>query len=469
MPKVSTPDINRRELLFIIEYLLKYTDENHTATIDAICEYAAQKYGLKYDKNNGTGNEIRRTRISDCLNYLYNGSVDLPFVLERTDGGKYYIERGFLSEDEIIKICSALKNDKYTTEEDGAALTRVILDLFGNVYNRDRLQYEIDALVRNNDKLNSDVAKAIRLLEKSKKTNCLVCLVERHPVPGEGFKDITVKAMFHSVRQYNGEEYAILVPVVPKDYKNIIFEKVSKLEFAGKKESEILEADLATNRDIDEEFRNHQFSRFFRYDTIDEYIKNALMPKSLIGNWEIEFQFPASRAKDISASFKRYFGADLKYDIVTTVEAENRSKRCYSRITANSGAFYDWVLSEQELSRCIQIISPSFINHRLARHYKFMWKRYEHYEEEFEQQMAERRKRREARIEERKRHEEMMARNPEAYKRKIIEERRKRKEEMAQRKSDDEVNHGVAEIGNRDKRNRDFEYSVSADQTDKSK
>ena len=92
----SDTRIHQIELLLTLDYLLNYTDEFNPATQIDICEHA-RKYGLKFDKNAKTGNQVRRQRISECLKFLRqitdDFTDDVPFVLETTDSGKYYIEQ----------------------------------------------------------------------------------------------------------------------------------------------------------------------------------------------------------------------------------------------------------------------------------------------------------------------------------------------------------------------------------------
>lgn len=93
--KRTDTQIHFIELLLTLDYLLNNTDENNPATQQKICAYA-QKYGLKFSGGKA-GDDIKRQRISNCLSFLENISIKypdaLPFILETTDSGKYYIEQ----------------------------------------------------------------------------------------------------------------------------------------------------------------------------------------------------------------------------------------------------------------------------------------------------------------------------------------------------------------------------------------
>ena len=126
------------ELLLTLDYLLNYTDENHPATQQDICRHA-KDFGLKYDSKNPVGNDVRRQRIGDCLQFLqficnkYKDTDQIPFVINCTDKGKFYLEeKNHLNEEQIIKILAAIQNDKYTQDEDTDLLVGKLLDSLSN-------------------------------------------------------------------------------------------------------------------------------------------------------------------------------------------------------------------------------------------------------------------------------------------------------------------------------------------------
>lgn len=86
----SDTEIHHRELLITLDYLLRFTDENHPASQTKICEYA-KEFGIKYDSTKKSGNEIKRQRISNALYFLkrFSDEFVMPFAIEQTDKGKY--------------------------------------------------------------------------------------------------------------------------------------------------------------------------------------------------------------------------------------------------------------------------------------------------------------------------------------------------------------------------------------------
>lgn len=69
---MANANIYIRELLIILDYLLNHTDEEHPAKVESICKYANSQYNLKYSKDEPKGNEIRRDRVKQTLDYVYD-------------------------------------------------------------------------------------------------------------------------------------------------------------------------------------------------------------------------------------------------------------------------------------------------------------------------------------------------------------------------------------------------------------
>ena len=144
MAKRKEFEIRLTETLIAIEYLLIYTDKKHPAMAQDICRYARNKYGLKFadDTKNTAGDEIKRQRVVEELDFLRkvtNGDYadSFPFVVSKTSGerGKYYISKNCFTNDELIKIIAAIRNDKYTRQLDTENLTKTLIHFFCNIFN----------------------------------------------------------------------------------------------------------------------------------------------------------------------------------------------------------------------------------------------------------------------------------------------------------------------------------------------
>ena len=167
----SDTRIHQIELLLTLDYLLRFTDENHPATQQDICRHA-NGFGLKYDAKAKKGNDVRRQRIGDCLRFLMEVTTKfsdvVPFVLEVTKSGKYYIEQKYyLSEEQILKILAAVQNDKFTKDEDTDFLIERLLDSLSNIHNRSYYKNELKKLKKGVNKYNFATSRKIRLVNKA--------------------------------------------------------------------------------------------------------------------------------------------------------------------------------------------------------------------------------------------------------------------------------------------------------------
>ena len=107
MSKYNDTEIHRIELLLTLDYLLNHTDEDHPATQIDICKHA-RDFGLTYGGGK-PGDVVRRQRIDDCLQWLqsicykFEKKDKIPFVINSTNSGKFYIEeKNRLNEEQII-------------------------------------------------------------------------------------------------------------------------------------------------------------------------------------------------------------------------------------------------------------------------------------------------------------------------------------------------------------------------------
>lgn len=136
-------EIHQIELLLTLDYLLNYTDKDHPASQQDICRHA-KDFNLKYDPNATKGNDVRRQRIGECLQFLqsisykFKDTDKIPFVVNCTNTGKFYIEeKNHLNKDQIINILAAVKNDKYLKNEDTDDLIDKLLNSLCNKNNKE--------------------------------------------------------------------------------------------------------------------------------------------------------------------------------------------------------------------------------------------------------------------------------------------------------------------------------------------
>ena len=195
----SDANLHRIDLLLTLDYLLNHTNENHPATQIKICEYA-RKFGLNYDKKNTTGNDVDRRRISASLEFLHNltnsNQADkIPFKVEKTEGGKYFISTKFsLEKEEIIKILSSLQNDKYIKKQETDTLIEKLLNIFVNEQSREEYKKELSINDREVRKINPTFNRKMRLVNKAYKEGKMIKIGHKIYVDNKNFLDATLNS-----------------------------------------------------------------------------------------------------------------------------------------------------------------------------------------------------------------------------------------------------------------------------------
>ena len=124
--EVQPNSSTREELLVIMYYLQNYAyDRQHASTQKEIIDFAEEKYGLV----------LRRDRVGSILIHLEQISKQkpdlLPFVLETIEFNKikkYYVPQRQLSDDDVVKIVSAIIADKKLSKDE----TKRLMEVFVN-------------------------------------------------------------------------------------------------------------------------------------------------------------------------------------------------------------------------------------------------------------------------------------------------------------------------------------------------
>ena len=121
---LSNAKMARDELLIVLDYLIKNTDETHHTTQKDVVDFALSEYGVA----------MRRQRVTEILQYLMDVTSrfpnSFPFIMEENDNEqrkKYYIAQRQLSEMQLYEIARALINSRYTSKEDARELVRVLV------------------------------------------------------------------------------------------------------------------------------------------------------------------------------------------------------------------------------------------------------------------------------------------------------------------------------------------------------
>ena len=401
----SDTRIHQIELLLTLDYLLRFTDEDHPATQQDICRHATN-FGLKYDSKAKSGNDVRRQRIGDCLKFLIDVTTkfpdEVPFILETTPSGKYYIDqKNYLSEEQIIKILAAVQNDKYTQDEDTEFLIERLLDSLSNVYNRDHYKNELSKLNKGVKKYNFSTNRKIRLVNKAFNEGKMLKI--RYEIYDQNKVDIHVFDFWYRVykiKEYRSKPYAILIPIHTGDivfFKEYIFDAIENLNIPKGSDKEVLWDDFEEHRDLDKWLRNKArwINKYF--DSTESMIEQNKMPVSGIP-FKTSFYIKKAFLKFVKPSFEDFFSTSFEcvpcvsFDIDKDEEVDSRKndKFYINPHPLKSGeeaeyyvvntyidpdAFMSWLVSdahgdgETNISDMVVIVGPDRFNRRLYNFY----------------------------------------------------------------------------------------------------
>ena len=411
---LSDTRIHQIELLLTLDYLLNYTDEFNPATQIDICEHA-RKYGLKFDKNAKTGNQVRRQRISECLKFLRqitdDFTDDVPFVLETTDSGKYYIEqRHGLNESQVAKILAAISNDKYTKDEDVSFLIDRILSAFStSEENRRIIDSEYKRLLRGGKKYDKETIRKINLIERAYREGKMIKI--KFSVIDPDNKKVVDYFFWYRVyliKEFHNKPYAFMLPIgqINVDEKigrlqffnGFLYEPIEKIDVANEPERNVLCDDLDEHRDFEELFRKKCPNQARKYGTIDNMLEQNILPnggKACI----VSFYFNLGLKDILRRSFEEFFSESFRYqetNMIAGIEnqikdfvggmdnwqivTEESQKNEYPKyglvnISVDNNSFKSWLLSDPHgdgsvcIADMVRIIKPLSLNEDLANYY----------------------------------------------------------------------------------------------------
>lgn len=393
MKKRTDTEIHYSDLLITLDYLLTNTDKDHPATQQKILEYAKEKYGLKYDKG-AIGNDIRRQSVAKCLKFLDDISSNhpeyLPFILQKTDSGKYFIEeRHGLNEAQVAKILAAISNDKYTEDEDDEFLRKRILEAFSTSNeNEDIITTEYQHLLRGVKKLDKDTIKKINLFEQAYREGKMIEVAR-----GTGSSSYCAWYRVYMIKEFFSKPYVFMLPVT-NGVNGYIFEPIERIKIPKLDPKDILVDDMDPDRDSNRLFCEKCPALAKKYGTLDKALEQEILPKQ-DNNRIVSFSFDLSYKDTIKKSFENFFSESFRYQeinnasdiknsnndtfsfsIVADKSKKNESsKKGLVNICVDEKSFKSWLLSDPygNGSECIadkvKITKPASINRDLAAYF----------------------------------------------------------------------------------------------------
>lgn len=422
MSKYNDTVIHRIELLLTLDYLLNYTDADHPATQQDICRHA-RNFGLKYEGGK-PGDDVKRQRIGDCLQWLqslsnkFKNTDKIPFIINSTESGKFYIEeKNHLKKEEIIKILAAIENDKYTKEDDANSLINKLLDVLTNKRNREFYLNELENENKKVRKYTDSTNRNIKLISKAFKENKCILITrsyfgkvtdenknnasfisnnEDNPNVRFGYIKEDIFCRVYKIEEFDNKPYALLIPI---NQRGIVFEPISHLNIPRLPLRELLIEDETDDNRLDELFKDNNRLLSSRYESLETYLDEQIMPEGGPA-FKTSFYFLYRYFKEVKRSFEEYFAKELpvikcnsfkvntsqinrgkalelphevdKYAIECEKcnDDEKHPKYGVVNITINRNAFISWLFHNPNIIDIVRVISPNSINYFLAHRYE---------------------------------------------------------------------------------------------------
>ena len=421
-------EIHQIELLLTLDYLLNYTDKDHPASQQDICRHA-KDFNLKYDPNATKGNDVRRQRIGDCLQFLqsisykFKDTDKIPFVVNSTDTGKFYIEeKNHLNKEQIINILAAVKNDKYLKNEDTDDLIDKLLNSLCNKNNKELYKEELEKKNKRVIKYRNVLNRKIKLIQKAyEEKKCILILLSYWWIPSnakmedgaivvdENFvmpvlRDEEVYCRVYRIEEHNNKPYVILLPLQDE---RIIFEAIDNLniplQYGVRK---LLIDDEEDENRLEQLFESNNPALAERYHSLDEYIEKSIRPEGGFV-FKTSFYFYYRYINQVKKSFEEYFSREMPYVRCRRFTIDENKKessillhpckndyyaiKCepsknaqtnfdYAvvNIEINRHALVTWLENNPSIAGLVDVVSPRSVNEEVGNYYLNLLLRYQH-------------------------------------------------------------------------------------------
>ena len=390
--------IHQREILITLDYLLHHTDEKNPARAVEICRYANKEYGITYQGEGVSGNQIKRQRVSECLKYLkeLSDKFDFPFVLERTEGGKYYIEqRNSLTVEQTARVLAAIHNDPYIGENDTDLYEERILDAFATTEDsKEAIKKLRTRYLQGEEKQPEEIIQKIEILEKAYRNNSPI----KVQWPGEKYPEWT-KVCY--LKEVNHDPCAFLLPACSlpsKDGKDhYLFDKIENIVLPSTNYNQLAcsdEKEIKQYADNEAVFELSNPKLAKRYGRLDRMLKK-MIPSLGEKDGVVSFYFKDVDEGVISKSFESFFDeklhcqnvenanlmlgreCDLDHRKMSLIirKKEGPSNQKLVHFFTDLASFKSWLLSdpfgdgETCIGDYVEVMSPESINVDFANYY----------------------------------------------------------------------------------------------------
>ena len=381
--KRTDTEIHQTDLLLTLDYLLHHTSEKRPATQLAICRYAATK-GFRFDEENPAGNDVKRQRISDCLEFLeaftHRTPKVLPFQVAKTPKGKYYVTNRSLNEADLARIVSDIYAAKGTTKKRADELVRKIVHAHASEDDAEKLLRRGQKSVLNDSRLSDSISEMLEDLQEAEENEERVWFkLKNHPKPSD-FDAYYDDPKFHGHIQKCYEEKRFGGYVFrTMDIDGFPYVVIYFSDFGRAAAFELKDFELLEKRDMSE--WNQKISYLLRptrrnpETDIDKWLEKHFKGKDRLARVIKMKCYSGERGlAEVKASYEKYWREPFEYTLMDRVakirvsdepgkvsEKEIVVQDACFEVKSNLEAFRRWYQNYEIMSKVV-ILQPAHLN-----------------------------------------------------------------------------------------------------------
>lgn len=386
-------DTARLQFLAVLEYLLTKTDEDHLSRTSDIQKYAEEQYDVS----------LRREQVKAIVEHIYDlcktHKEVLPYEIKCSNktgvNKKYYCSKKKFDMDVIVKVCSAIKNDKTINDRDTTAIINQLVKDYVVLNEQSLAKKKItqrNRKIKKMDERMSTKLDKVYDLELSRNIFSFSLISTTNDVFSSSSESFGPNEEVIKERQtYYGvvikveedeETQRIFLYIYIQQLKGIIktrFDNLENIEDWGSEYGRDLLKEPVQRYTRYLTSKNGRFDSLERqYGQVEEIMQKRWGKQSTsFLNEDIEFKICIGRRddkntkllKDVSTSFKNYFGKEMEYeekernvifDEGTDEERTVVAIDAYIKVTTNFHSFKEWVTKKAHILGNVVVMTPEF-------------------------------------------------------------------------------------------------------------
>ena len=358
LTEVQPSSTTREELFIVLEYLKEFAyDEKHLSKQADIVRFAKEIYN--YD--------FRRDRIPQILIHLTQLENRLPFKVKAKKINKnyrFFLEKSFLTDNEVIDIIEALHNDQNKSETKIKRLENSLLNSFVGKDKQKAIKEKTNKTISRGKHLDDVEQQKVELLKDAAYKKLFITF----KIKTTDFEiSNDKKTILNEIKMghvLDGYVYAFLsfdkgphVAIYSQSHKLVIVTSIESI-------------DLASNPvNIGEWKKNIKFEiNNTKFKNAGEWIENHYKGKTL-ENYEVVIAVKLGQENQIKKSFETYFATKMVLDnssklTVKTMDGTTKTIRkrddfAYIKLTTNLPSVQNWFLSDKKIMFNVVIVEPA--------------------------------------------------------------------------------------------------------------